>query len=117
MGYTNQVASTQTTNIVPVQAAFNSAGVCTGLIGPGGTVFLPPLSPSVIGGSATIAEGEGTVTITNASVTASSAVVATLAGLDDTLTSVYVTVTNGSFAITGNADATADVAVNYIIVN
>jgi hypothetical protein len=44
MSYTNAVASTSTTNIVPVQAQFNSAGVCTGLIGPGGTTFSPPLT-------------------------------------------------------------------------
>jgi hypothetical protein len=41
---TNQVASTSTTNIVPVQAVFNSAGQCLGLIGPGGNYFSPPLS-------------------------------------------------------------------------
>jgi len=44
MSSTNQVANTSTTQIVPVQATFNSAGVCTGLIGPGGQVFSPPLS-------------------------------------------------------------------------
>ena len=44
MSYTNAVASTSTTNIVPVQAQFNSVGVCTGLIGPGGVVFSPPLT-------------------------------------------------------------------------
>ena len=44
MSYTNAVASTSTTNTVPVQAQFNAAGVCTGLIGPGGVVFSPPLS-------------------------------------------------------------------------
>jgi hypothetical protein len=44
MTYTNAVASTSTTNTVPVQAQFNAAGVCTGLIGPGGLTFSPPLS-------------------------------------------------------------------------
>jgi uncharacterized membrane protein YfcA len=117
MGYTNQVASTQTTNIVPVQAAFNSAGVCTGLIGPGGAVFLPPLSPSVIGGKTTITAATGTKTVTNANVTTASVVVATVATLDDTLTSVRVVVGNGSFTITGNTDATATTTINYIIVN
>lgn len=43
MSSTNQVANTSTNNIVPVQATFNAAGVCTGLIGQGG-VFSPPLS-------------------------------------------------------------------------
>ena len=48
---TNQVASTSTTNIVPVQAVFNSAGQCLGLIGPGGTYFSPPLTGDTINGA------------------------------------------------------------------
>ena len=44
MSSTNQVANTSTQQIVPVQATFNAAGVCTGLIGPGGVIFSPPLS-------------------------------------------------------------------------
>jgi hypothetical protein len=44
MPFTNGVASTQTVNNVPVQAQFNAAGVCVGLIGPSGNVFSPPLS-------------------------------------------------------------------------
>lgn len=44
MSSQNAVASTSTTNTVPVQAQFDSAGNCVGLIGPGGVVFSPPLS-------------------------------------------------------------------------
>jgi hypothetical protein len=44
----NQVASTVTTQIVPVQAQFNSAGECLGLIGPGGAFFSPPLTGDTI---------------------------------------------------------------------
>jgi hypothetical protein len=44
MGNFNQVASTVTVQNVPVQAQFNSAGQCLGLIGPGGQFFSPPLS-------------------------------------------------------------------------
>jgi hypothetical protein len=40
----NQVASTVTQQTVPVQAQFNAAGVCLGLIGPGGAFFSPPTS-------------------------------------------------------------------------
>jgi hypothetical protein len=47
----NQVASTQTTNIVPVQAVFNSQGQCLGLVGPGGTYFSPPLNADTITGA------------------------------------------------------------------
>jgi len=44
----NQVASTVTVQTVPVQAQFNSQGVCLGLVGPGGTFFSPPLTGDVI---------------------------------------------------------------------
>ena len=47
----NSVASTVTTQIVPVQAVFNSAGVCLGLVGPGGAYFSPPLNSDVITGA------------------------------------------------------------------
>jgi len=44
MATSNAVASTSTQNIVPVQAAFNTAGACLGLVGPGGAYFSPPLN-------------------------------------------------------------------------
>ena len=44
----NQVASTVTVQTVPVQAQFNNAGVCLGLVGPGGTFFSPPLTGDTI---------------------------------------------------------------------
>jgi hypothetical protein len=47
MTTSNQVASTSTTNIVPVQGIFDSNGNCLGLVGPGGEIFYPPL-PSTI---------------------------------------------------------------------
>ena len=44
----NQVASTVTVQTVPVQAQFNTAGVCLGLVGPGGAFFSPPLTGDTI---------------------------------------------------------------------
>ena len=41
---TNEVASTVTSQIVPVQGQFNQYGVCLNLIGPGGVVFYAPSS-------------------------------------------------------------------------
>jgi len=38
------VASTVSTNIVPVQGQFDANGNCLGLIGPGGVAFYPPLA-------------------------------------------------------------------------
>jgi hypothetical protein len=50
MSSTNQVANTSSQNIVPVQAAFNEAGECQGLVGPGGAYFSPPLAYLQMGG-------------------------------------------------------------------
>ena len=38
----NQVANTNTVQIVPVQTSFDANGNCLGLIGPGGATFNPP---------------------------------------------------------------------------
>ena len=51
MSNTNQVASTLTSNIVPVQAAFDTSGNCLGLVGPGGAYFSPPLTSDTINGA------------------------------------------------------------------
>ena len=51
MSSANSVAYTSSTNLVPVQAEFNSAGVCVGLVGPGGVYFSPPLANDTITGA------------------------------------------------------------------
>jgi len=48
----NGVASSSTTNIVPVQAQFNESGVCVGLVGPGGVLFSPPISGVTVNATA-----------------------------------------------------------------
>ena len=48
MTTSNQVASTVTQQTVPVQAQFNAAGQCLGLVGPGGAFFSPPLTGDTI---------------------------------------------------------------------
>lgn len=65
-----------------------------------------------------IAIGASTVTITNSLVTANSIVIAQLAFVDATLTFVKATVSAaGSFTVTGNANATAVTACNFIVIN
>jgi len=102
MANTNQVANTSTQNIVPVQAAFNTAGACLGLVGPGGAYFSPPLTgdtinPSVfqMGGNLiatsntlpTIASGFGTnPTITAANTLVFKVVVGTGGAANGTIT-------------------------------
>lgn len=49
MTTSNQVASTQTLNIVPVQGVFNPDGSCVALVGPGGEYFYPPVNYSDVG--------------------------------------------------------------------
>lgn len=66
----NQVASTQTQNIVPVQAAFNTAGVCLGLVGPGGAYFSPPLTSDTITGATISSSTISGSTITTSTLTA-----------------------------------------------
>ena len=61
----NQVASTVTVQTVPVQAQFNAAGVCLGLVGPGGAFFSPPLTGDTINPS--VFQMGGNVIATSAS--------------------------------------------------
>jgi len=51
MSSANSVAYTSSTNLVPVQAEFDSAGACVGLVGPGGAYFSPPLTNDTITGA------------------------------------------------------------------
>jgi hypothetical protein len=70
MSSANSVASTSSTNIVPVQAEFNTAGVCVGLVGPGGAYFSPPLTGSTIDN--TVIGGTTPAAVTGTTVLASS---------------------------------------------
>jgi hypothetical protein len=70
MSSANSVANTSSTNIVPVQAEFNSAGVCVGLVGPGGAYFSPPLTGSTIDN--TVIGGTTAAAVTGTTIYASS---------------------------------------------
>ena len=70
MANINQVASTSTQNIVPVQAAFNTAGECLGLVGPGGAYFSPPLTSDAITGATISSSTISGSTITTSTITA-----------------------------------------------
>jgi hypothetical protein len=70
MSSANSVAYTSSTNLVPVQAEFNSAGVCVGLVGPGGAYFSPPLTGSTIDN--TVIGGTTPAAVTGTTVLASS---------------------------------------------
>jgi hypothetical protein len=70
MSSANSVAFTSSTNLVPVQAEFDSAGACVGLVGPGGAYFSPPLTGSTIDN--TVIGGTTAAAITGTTVLASS---------------------------------------------
>lgn len=69
-------------------------------------------------GSVNIALGAASVVVTNSLVTANSVVLVQLAFNDATLTSIKCVVSAaGSFTITGNANATAQTKVNFLVIN
>ena len=109
MSSANSVASTSSTNIVPVQAEFNSAGVCVGLVGPGGAYFSPPLTGSTIDN--TVIGGTTPAAVTGTTILASSEIGynATAQGTvtQATSKSTGVTLNKSSGQITMNAASLA----------
>ena len=109
MSSTNSVAYTSSTNLVPVQAEFNSAGVCVGLVGPGGAYFSPPLTGSTIDN--TVIGGTTPAAVTGTTILASSEIGynATAQGTvtQATSKSTGVTLNKSSGQITMNAASLA----------
>lgn len=68
-------------------------------------------------GSVNVAAGQSSVVVTNNRVTASSVIIATVATADATLKSVVAVAANGSFTLTGNAAATTETKVNFLVLN
>ena len=98
MSSANSVASTSSTNIVPVQAEFNSAGVCVGLVGPGGAYFSPPLTGSTIDN--TVIGGTTPAAVTGTTVLASSEI-----GYNATAQGTVTQATSKSTGVTLNKSA------------
>ena len=120
MSSANSVASTSSTNIVPVQAEFNSAGVCVGLVGPGGAYFSPPLTGSTIDN--TVIGGTTPAAVTGTTVYASSEIGynATAQGTvtQATSKSTGVTLNKSSGQITMNAaELAAGTTVLFTLTN
>jgi len=68
-------------------------------------------------GSVNVAAGQSSVVVTNSRVTASSVIIATVATADATLKSVVAVAASGSFTLTGNAAASAETRVNFLVLN
>jgi hypothetical protein len=109
MSSANSVANTSSTNIVPVQAEFNSAGVCVGLVGPGGVYFSPPLTGSTIDNTVIGGTTAAAVTGTNVYASAELGYNATAQGTVTQITSkaTGVTLNKSSGQITMNAASLA----------
>jgi hypothetical protein len=109
MSSANSVANTSSTNIVPVQAEFNSAGVCVGLVGPGGAYFSPPLTGSTIDNTVIGGTTPAAVTGTNVYASAEIGYNATAQGTVTQATSkaTGVTLNKSSGQITMNAASLA----------
>lgn len=84
-------------------------------ITPAGTTGAQTINKQM--GSVNIAAGQSSVVVTNNRVTTSSVIVATVATADATLKSVVAVAANGSFTLTGNAAATAETRINFLVLN
>jgi hypothetical protein len=67
-------------------------------------------------GGVRLAAGQSSVVVTNSLVTSSTHILATVATNDSTLKSVNVVPSAGSFTVTGNAAATGEVLIRWIII-
>lgn len=68
-------------------------------------------------GRVNFAAGASSLVVTNSLVTADSIVIATVADVDATLKTVVAVTSSGSFNLTGNASATADTRVSFVVFN
>lgn len=76
-----------------------------------------PVAINSITGRFTIGAGNATKVITNTLVVTTSVVQFQLENNDATLTRVIATIANGQFTVTGNAAATGNVVVSFVITN
>jgi hypothetical protein len=120
MSSTNSVAYTSSTNLVPVQAEFNSAGVCVGLVGPGGAYFSPPLTGStidntVIGGT-TPAAITGTTVYASAEIGYNASAQGTVTQATSKSTGVTLNKSSGQITM-NNASLAAGTTVLFTLTN
>lgn len=120
MSSTNSVAYTSSTNLVPVQAEFNSAGVCVGLVGPGGAYFSPPLTGTtidntVIGGT-TAAAMTGTTVYASAEIGYNASAQGTVTQATSKSTGVTLNKSSGQITM-NNASLAAGATVLFTLTN
>lgn len=116
----NQVASTVSTNIVPVQGLFDSLGNCISLIGPGGEYFSPPVSWSAVTNQPHIEVYDRSASIALTSTPALLAPASTLAGASgityNSSTGVFTFANEGSYTLALNVNAIASANNQYVYI-
>lgn len=116
----NQVASTVSTNIVPVQGLFDANGNCYGLVGPGGEVFYPPASFSSLTGQPHIEVYDRSASIALTGTPALLAPATTLAGASgityDNTTGIFTFANEGSYSLALNVNAIATSANQFVYI-
>ncbi len=120
MSSANSVAYTSSTNLVPVQAEFDSAGACVGLVGPGGAYFSPPITGTtidntVIGGT-TAAAVTGTNVYASAELGYNASAQGTVTQATSKATGVTLNKSSGQITM-NNASLAAGTTVLFILTN
>lgn len=120
MPSTNQVASTSTTNIVPVQGLFNADGECLGLVGPGGEIFYPPVDFANLVNQPYIETYDRSASIALSSTPALLAPASTMPGNVGITyvpaTGVYTFADAGSYSLALNVNAIASASGQYVYI-
>lgn len=116
----NQVAQTSTQNIVPVQAEFNTAGSCLGLVGPGGAYFYPPVNFSNVANQPHIEVYDLSASIPLTGTPALLAPATTLAGASGITysaeTGVFTFTNAGSYSLALNVNAISSAASQFVYI-
>lgn len=116
----NQVASTSTNNIVPVQGLFDSNGNCISLIGPGGEYFSPPVTFSAVTNQPHIEVYDLSSNIALSATPALLEPASTLAGASgitySAATGVFTFASAGSYTLALNVNAIASAASQYVYI-
>jgi len=116
----NQVASTVSTNIVPVQGLFDSFGNCQGLVGPGGEIFYPPVNFSDVQNQPHIEVYDRSANIALTATPALLAPASTLAGANgityDPATGIFTFASEGSYSLALNVNAIASATAQFVYI-
>ena len=120
MTTSNQVASTNTQNIVPVQVEFDVNGNCLGLVGQGGAFFNPPTNFGSVTNQPHIEVYDSSASIALTGTPALLAPASTLAGSSgityDSATGIFTFAYAGSYSLSLVVNAQATGASQFVYI-